>query len=251
MRRKRNHFSVVVLVAIFWLAVSLINRFNYNSFLSFKNADPGSAFTSTTLIGAPPISLEDIPPYESIDVVEINGNKPYFDSSDYVGVFEHYSDLDLLGRCGVASCAAGIELRPTEERGSIGNVKPSGWNQAKYPGIVPTNPAFVYHRCHLIAFSIAGELDNQLNLITGTEHFNEEGMLVYEKKVLEYIDDNPDNHVLYRVTPMFEGVNLVASGVLMEACSVEDDGCVFCVFIYNVEPGVEIDYLTGETWVVG
>jgi DNA-entry nuclease len=139
---------------------------------------------------------------------------------------------------------------PTGERGEIGSIKPSGWNQAKYEGVIDSSPAYLYNRCHLIAYCLTAENANEKNLITGTRYMNVNGMLPFEEQVAKYLDIY-DNHVLYRVTPIYEGRNLVASGVLMEAYSVEDEGegISFCVYCYNVQPGVEIDYRTGKSWL--
>lgn len=190
----------------------------------------------------------EIPEYEETPYVEINGNQPYFTESEYVlESFEIYSELDELGRCGTAYANVCREIMPTEERGAIGSVKPTGWHTVKYPGIISDN--YLYNRCHLIAFSLAGENANEKNLITGTRYLNVEGMLPFEMEVLDYVEET-DNHVLYRVTPVFEGDNMVADGVVMEAYSVEDsgEGVSFCVYVYNVQPGIEIDYATGESW---
>ena len=164
------------------------------------------------------------------------------------GTFETYSELDSLGRCGVAYACVSRELMPTQERGQIGNVKPTGWVQAKYEGIVDSQPPYLYNRCHLIAYCLTAENDNRRNLITGTRYMNVQGMLPFEEKVARYLDGH-DNHVLYRVTPDFHGKELLARGVLIEAYSVEDngEGICFCVYCYNVQPGVEIDYATGES----
>ena len=139
---------------------------------------------------------------------------------------------------------------PTGKRGKIGSVEPSGWRQAKYEGLIDSDPPFLYNRCHLIAYCLTAENANEENLITGTHYMNVEGMLPFEEQVAKYLDRN-DNHVLYRVTPVFEGDNLVAGGVLMEAYSVEDDGegISFCVYCYNVQPGVIIDYVTGASHI--
>jgi DNA-entry nuclease len=183
-----------------------------------------------------------------------NGNVPYFTDEDKTRalseVWEDYSELDELGRCGVAYANLCTELRPTEERGEIGSVKPTGWHTVKYSGVVDGN--YLYNRCHLIAFMLAGENANPKNLITGTRYFNVVGMLEYESKTDDYMDANPDNHVLYRVTPVFDGENLVADGVLMEGYSVEDNGALsFCVFVKNIQPSITIDYATGESWLDG
>lgn len=191
----------------------------------------------------------ELPQYSGTPYVEVNHNVPFFDASDYlIKSFEEYSELDNLGRCGVAYACLSKELMPTEERGKIGMVKPSGWHTVKYPKQI--EDLYLYNRCHLIAWCLTGENANEKNLITGTRYMNVEGMLPWEEKVANYID-RTNNHVLYRVTPIFEGANLVASGVLMEAYSVEDkgEGIQFCVYCFNVQPGIEIDYLTGESRV--
>ena len=195
------------------------------------------------------VTLDSIPEYSGDAYIYINNNVPFFTETELTtDAFETYSSLDYLGRCGVAYANICSETLPTEDRGDISSVYPSGWNQEKYEGIVDQN--WLYNRCHLIAHSLAGEDANERNLITGTRYMNIEGMWQLEETVLYYIKDNPDNHVLYRVTPIFEGNNLVASGVLMEAYSVEDcgKGVCFNVYCYNVQPGVVIDYATGESW---
>lgn len=192
-------------------------------------------------------SLDDIPAFSTEPYVVINGNEPYFTDDDLTTeVFETYSDLDDLGRCGVAYANICQELMPTEERGEIGSVKPSGWAQNKYDWV---DGKYLYNRCHLIGFQLAGENANELNLITGTRYMNVDGMLPFENMVADYVHET-DGHVLYRVTPVYEDDNLLASGVLMEALSVEDKGesIEFCIFCYNAQPGVEIDYTTGENW---
>lgn len=193
-------------------------------------------------------SHTEIPIYQSETYIELNGNIPNFTEEDYnTKPFEYYSDLDSLGRCGVAYANICKELMPTEERGKIGMIKPSGWQTVKYPELVEGN--YLYNRCHLIGFQLAGENANEKNLITGTRYFNVDGMLPFENMVAEYVEET-GNHVLYRVTPEYEGENLVASGVRMEAWSVEDEGEGICfhVFVYNVQPGIVIDYKTGESW---
>ena len=192
--------------------------------------------------------FDSVPEYRGTPYIEINSDIPFFTQEDKkrTDAFENYSDLDDLGRCGVAYANICEEIMPTEERtGSLSSVSPSGWNQKKYNG------EWIYNRSHLIGFQLAGENANRKNLITGTRYFNVDGMLPFENTVADYIDDNPNNHVLYRVPPKYkEEQDLVAYGVLMEAWSVEDNGygCQFCVFIYNVQPGIEIDYATGESW---
>ena len=197
-----------------------------------------------------PVSLDDIPAYSGEAYVEINGNVPFFTEQDWTtDAFETYSELDALGRCGVAYANVCAEIMPTEPRGRIGSVRPSGWHTIRYNGLIEGN--YLYNRCHLIGYQLAGENANPKNLITGTRYLNTTGMLPFENEVDDYVDET-GNHVLYRVTPIFEGDDLVASGVLMEAYSVEDQGTLsFCVYCYNVQPGVEIDYATGDSWLSG
>ncbi len=193
--------------------------------------------------------LSDIPAYAGYASITLHNNIPYFtdEEKENITSFETYSDLDSLGRCGVAYANLSRELQPTEERGAIGSVHPSGWHTVNYHDLIDGN--YLYNRCHLIAFQLAGENANEKNLITGTRYLNVVGMLPYENEVADYLNEN-DAHVLYRVTPIFEGDNLVADGVLMEAYSVEDQGAgvQFCVYCYNVQPGIGIDYATGESW---
>ena len=191
--------------------------------------------------------LASVPAYSGSPYVQLFGNEPQFSDADKArGSFEEYSELDSLGRCGVAFALIGTETMPTEERGSIGMVKPSGWHTVRYDGLVDGN--YLYNRCHLIGYQLAGENANPKNLITGTRYLNVEGMLPFEDEVAAYVE-RTGNHVLYRVTPVFEGDNLVAAGVQMEAWSVEDEGAgvSFDVFCYNVQPGVDIDYATGDS----
>ena len=192
------------------------------------------------------VSLEDVPAYSGAPYVEIDGNQPDFTEENYTTAsFEEYAPLDLLGRCGTAYACISTDLVPTEERGSIGQVKPSGWHTVKYDFV---DGKYLYNRCHLIGYQLTGENANECNLITGTRYLNVEGMLPFENLVADYIRET-GNHVLYRATPVFEGSNLVASGVQLEGWSVEDegDGICFNVYCYNVQPGVTIDYATGES----
>lgn len=193
------------------------------------------------------ISLDEIPEYAGAPFVEINGNIPRFEEEDFEKeVFEKYHSLDILGRCGEAYAKLGRELMPNEERESISEVIPTGWQNRKYDGI---EQGYLYNRCHLIGYQLAGENANEKNLITGTRYMNVDGMLPLENKVADYIQET-GNHVLYRVTPIYDGADMVASGVQMEAESVEDGGKGICfnVYCYNVQPGIEIDYATGENW---
>ena len=189
---------------------------------------------------------EDLPSYSGSPSVEVNGNVPFFTDEDLkTQEFEFYSDMDSLGRCGTAWANVCVDTMPVEERGRIGSVKPTGWHTVKYDGI---DGHYLYNRCHLIGYQLTGENANSKNLITGTRYMNVEGMLPYENEVSYAVTDF-NFHVLYRVTPVFEGNNLLASGVLMEAESVEDQGerIRFCVYCYNVQPGITIDYATGDS----
>lgn len=191
--------------------------------------------------------LSNWPEYDNESYAVINNNEPEFTEEDMTTEsYEYYSELDSQGRCGVVYANLGLDLMPTEERQSIGQVKPSGWKTVKYDNV---DGKYLYNRCHLIGFQLSGENANEKNLITGTRYMNTEGMLPFENMVADYIKET-GNHVFYRVTPIFEGDNLVASGVQMEAKSVEDDGEGICfnVYVYNVQPGIEIDYGTGESW---
>lgn len=196
------------------------------------------------------LSQWEIPPYTSEPYTAINDNLPFFTDDEITDQsFEAYSPLDALGRCGAAFACVGQDLMPTEERGSIGQVKPSGWHLVKYDCV---DGKYLYNRCHLIGYQLTAENANERNLITGTRYLNIEGMLPFENQVADYVQQT-GNHVLYRVTPVFEGDNLLASGVLMEGYSVEDSGAgiCFCVYAFNVQPGVQIDYGTGESALIG
>lgn len=227
----------------------------------------GSAQFATELEAAPPqeesekaappqeeaaetaASDTDIPAYSGEPYVTVNNNVPQFLDAELSTVsYEYYSDLDELGRCGVVYACIGTDLMPTEERGNIGPVKPSGWHTIKY-SVVDGN--YLYNRCHLIGYQLSGENDNVKNLITGTRYMNVEGMLPFENRVADYVRETK-NHVMYRVTPVFDGDNLLVNGVQIEAQSVEDDGggISFNVYCYNVQPGIGIDYATGDSWLV-
>ena len=195
------------------------------------------------------ISENSIPDYSDKAYVILNNNKPEFTESEITTkAFEKYSELDNLSRCGVAFACLGIETMPTEERGEIGMVKPSGWHLKKYDCV---DGKYLYNRCHLIGFQLSGENANDRNLITGTRYLNIEGMLPFENQVADYIEETC-NHVMYRVTPIFEGDNLLCKGVKMEALSVEDNGkgISFNVFCYNAQPSIKIDYKTGESYLI-
>ena len=206
-------------------------------------AEPGSA-------PAAAVALEVVPAFSVAPYVEIDGNQPAFSEAERTAEsFETYSALDELGRCGPAFACIGQDLMPTQERESISQVRPTGWQNAEYDFV---DGGYLYNRCHLIGFQLTGENANERNLITGTRYMNVEGMLPFENMVADYVKET-GNHVLYRVTPVFEAEELVARGVQMEAWSVEDegDGVCFNVYVYNNQPGVEIDYRTGESRAAG
>ena len=193
-------------------------------------------------------SLDTLPEYSGNPYIVVNDNTPFFTEADKTTAsFEQYGELDSLGRCTTAYANVGKDLMPTEKRGSIGSVKPTGWQTAKYDNV---DGKYLYNRCHLIGYQLTAENANKKNLITGTRYLNVNGMLPFENMVADYVKET-DNHVLYRVTPIFTGDNLVADGVLMEGYSVEDegDGICFCVYAYNVQPGITIDYATGDSWL--
>ena len=194
------------------------------------------------------VSLEQLPAYSGEPFVVLEDNVPKFSEEDFTTQsYETYGELDVYNRCTYTVACIGRDLMPTEDRGDIGQVKPTGWVTAKYDFV---DGKYLYNRCHLIGFQLTGENANERNLITGTRYMNVDGMLPFENMVADYIKET-GNHVLYRVIPVFDGENLVASGVTMEAWSVEDNGEGICyyVFVYNVQPGVEIDYATGESWL--
>ena len=213
------------------------------------NANTDNEFESESTSGnsASEFDIASIPAYTSSPYIVINDNNPFFTEDDYTTeAFETYSDLDSLGRCGVAYANICQELMPTEDRESISSVTPSGWINNEYSTDL-VDGGYLYNRCHLIGFQLAGENANEKNLITGTRYMNVEGMLPFENMVADYVKET-NNHVLYRVTPVFVEDNLVANGVLMEAWSVEDNGGGICfnVYVYNVQPGIVIDYATGD-----
>ncbi|MCD7840784.1 MAG: DNA/RNA non-specific endonuclease [Erysipelotrichaceae bacterium] len=234
-RRKKKSFLKRFIMIMLSLAIIV-----FGGYIVSENVEIEIRWKNNTSI-----DLDSIPEYDENPYVEINDNIPYFtDDEITTDVFEEYSELDSLGRCGVAYANICQELMPTEKRQSIGMIKPTGWQIAKYDFI---DGEYLYNRCHLIGFQLAGENANEKNLITGTRYMNVDGMLPFENMVADYVKET-DNHVLYRITPLFDGDNLVASGVEMEAYSVEDDGEGICfnVYVYNVHPGIVIDYATGD-----
>ena len=211
---------------------------NKNTRMSNETSDKLSDTPSTSY------DLESIPEYSGEPYVTIHDNVPFFSEEEFTtDAFETYSELDDLGRCGTAYANICEEIMPTEKRGKIGMIKPSGWHTVKYTGI---DGNYLYNRCHLIGYQLSAENANEKNLITGTRYLNVTGMLPFENMVADYVNET-GNHVLYRVTPIYNQENLVADGVLMEAQSVENDDLAFCVYCYNVQPGIEIDYHTGDS----
>ena len=235
--RKRNHYPVAVLLLLLALLFGGCSYVQSGLDTQAVQENTQKSYEST-----------DIPAYAGNSFVILDDNKPAFSKQDRerTDAFETYSNLDKLGRCGVAYANICKELMPTEERGAIGMVKPTGWHTVKYDNV---EGKYLYNRCHLIGYQLAGENANEKNLITGTRYLNVTGMLKFEDRVADYVKAT-DHHVLYRVTPVFEGDNLVATGLEMEAYSVEDcgKGVSFHVFVYNIQPGITIDYATGESW---
>lgn len=236
-RRKNKQNSIYFIVTlIIFLIVGV-----YEGKIVFQPIEDNS-----NVVNQVSYDLASIPEYSNANYVVLNNNEPNFTESDYTtDSFERYSELDSLGRAKVAYANIGVDLMPTEERGSIGQVKPSGWHLVKYDIV---NGKYLYNRCHLIGFQLTGENANEKNLITCTRQMNTVGMLEFENKVANYIKST-NNHVLYRVTPIYKDDNLLASGVVMEAYSVEDsgEGIKFNVFVYNVQDGIDIDYKTGDS----
>ena len=239
--KKRRNKRIIVIAILCLIAIVVFPgiAITLHSFETAKSSILGTGHASATDFS--------IPQYSGSAYVEINDNIPFFEESDITSTpYEEYSSLDRLGRCGPAMACLGRETMPTEERGEIGMIRPSGWHTVRYDDLIEDK--YLYNRCHLIAYSLAGENDNELNLITGTRYMNIEGMLPFEIEAIDYILDT-GNHVLYRVTPCFFENDLVARGVLMEAYSVEDNGRGLCfnVFVFNVQPGINIDYRTGNS----
>lgn len=237
----KKRLSIISLILVLLLTLTACGG-------SLTNGDifPEPENTTTENTQSTTTTLANIPEYSGSPYIALNDNQPQFKSDDYTTIaFEEYAELDYLGRCGVTFACVGVEIMPTEERGSIGQVKPTGWVTAKYDFV---DGKYLYNRCHLIGFQLTGENANTRNLITGTRYMNVDGMLPFENMIADYVKET-ENHVLYRVTPIFEGENLVASGVQMEAWSVEDNGEGICfnVYCYNVQPGVQIDYATGKS----
>lgn len=247
MAKKKNYKSSknintkqIITSLIILIIMIIIAYFAQQSDYNFNNVEKNNNIFGKTTYA----NLVDVPDYTGEICVMINNNKPYFNENDYTTkAFESYSDLDYLGRCGVAYANICKETMPPvgDSRGDISSIHPTGWKQMKIKG------EYLYNRCHLIAHCLSDEDANIQNLITGTRYFNVQGMLPKENLVLEYMKENKDNHVLYRITPYFKGENLLASGVQMEAYSVEDNGKLsFNVFVYNIQPNLTLNYETGE-----
>ena len=222
------------------------DSFENNESSNISTPSDNKENTNQTQSASKPVSLDSIPAYSGKAYVYINNGNPGFSDSDLkTKSYEYYSPRDRLGRCGVVHACIGRDIMPTEDRGSIGMVKPTGWHTVKYDCV---DGKYLYNRCHLIGFQLTGENANEENLITGTRYMNVTGMLPFENMVADYVKET-GNHVMYRVTPLFKGNNLLAQGVQMEAYSVEDDGDGICfnVFVYNVQPQITIDYATGES----
>lgn len=236
-RRKNKQNSIYFIVALIIFLIGGV----YEGKIVFQPIEDNS-----NVVNQVSYDLASIPEYSNANYVVLNNNEPNFMESDYTtDSFERYSELDSLGRAKVAYANIGVDLMPTEERGSIGQVKPSGWHLVKYDIV---NGKYLYNRCHLIGFQLTGENANEKNLITCTRQMNTVGMLEFENKVANYIKST-NNHVLYRVTPIYKDDNLLASGVVIEAYSVEDsgEGIKFNIFVYNVQDGIDIDYKTGDS----
>lgn len=242
--KKFNLKSAVLLLA----AAALFSACSKISVpLRLIQAKNGGASVSQTQDYAANFSASSVPAYSGEPYAVINNNVPFFKPDEITDVsFEEYSALDSLGRCGVCTASIGKDLMPDKERGDIGQIKPTGWHTVRYDEIV--DGKYLYNRCHLIGYQLSGENSNEKNLITGTRYMNVQGMLPFENEVADYVK-RTKNHVMYRSTPVFSGENLLADGVLLEAYSVEDvgSGVEFCVFCYNVQPGISIDYSTGES----
>ncbi len=237
--KKNPVLSVIILVVLALLAYFYLSNASFQS-----NPTPADSLHESNV----PVEngSDEIPEYSGEPYCELNGNIPVFTDEEFSAEsYEYYSDLDELGRCGVAIASVGQDLMPTEERGNISQIHPTGWHSVSYDVVPGGN---LYNRCHLIGYQLTGENANEKNLITGTRYLNVTGMLPFENMIADYVKETC-NHVVYKVTPVFEGDELIARGVILEAKSVEDDGegIMFNVYVYNVQPGIIIDYQTGES----
>lgn len=251
MRRKNNRtMRKALFVLIAFICIGIVGCFNPDIQKYFSNTESltNAAIQEVSNTNTVSFNLANIPDYAGESYVILNDNQPSFEDSDLDATsFEKYSELDYLGRCGVAYACLSIDTMPSanEKRESISSIEPSGWINKKYDNV---DGGYLYNRCHLIGYQLSAENANEKNLITGTRYMNTEGMLPFENQVADYIKET-NNHVLYRVTPIYENENLVASGVQIEAKSVEDNGKGICfnVYCYNVQSGITIDYKTGES----
>lgn len=263
--RKFKYMSLLLVIGLFLNGCTSASNsesdlsFQEEVFITQENTEPEVAIDTTEQEQAPenndnkPDTISvvetDYPAYTGQAFITVNDNVPFFTESDMTTkTYESYSPLDTLDRPGMAIACLGTETMPAEgeKRGEIGMVKPVGWHTVKYPEVI--SDLYLYNRCHLIGWQLSAENANELNLITGTRYLNVIGMLPFEDETADYIHSTK-NHVLYRVTPIYTGDNLVCDGLLMEAQSVEDDGLSFCVYCYNVQPGIGIDYATGDSWL--
>lgn len=238
---------LVVMTLLGWTNKEFLQEYLFSEYGIFGSETSYGNELEGYTVGSMSEILSSVPEFTDQPYVVINNNVPFFtdEEKETADAFEYYSNLDDLGRCGVALANVCKELMPTGERGNIGQVKPTGWQTEKYDHV---DGKYLYNRCHLIGFQLTGENANEKNLITGTRYMNVDGMLPFENMIDDYVDET-ENHVLYRVTPVFEGEELVARGVLMEAYSIEDqgEGICFNVYVYNNQPGVVIDYATGDS----
>lgn len=245
MKLRKSQITVLIFAVIAYAAAATLDAYTVNQRIkeARQDARQETAYEEPAggLVNAP--TGFSLPAYEGEAWTVMNGNVPYMDDTDFHGTYVAPSEMDPLGRCGVAEAVLGPGTLPEGERGEIGHVRPSGWHTVKYNDRIEGN--YLYNRCHLIAWSLSGLNDDERNLITGTRYLNIQGMWTYEEQVLDYIRDTGDK-VHYRSSPIFVDDELVARGVLLEACS-EDGNLVFCVFLHNVQPGIEIDYGTGES----
>ena len=250
LKRKRRFRQIGLFLArLLFIGALFAMLYLVRRFMPGAGEDTSLSGLSVSLGNGEEVTL-DVPSWKGEPFYTLNGDRPFFDpeKADFQG--QEYSSLDSLGRCGPARALLDARMMTTEVREDITKVRPSGWHQIRYRGIIDSEPPFLYHRCHLIAYSLTGQGANEKNLITGTRYFNVHGMLPFEKEIMDYLWDT-DFHVLYRVTPVFDGKDLLCRGVIMEAWSVEDGGrgVKFCVSLQNVQPGIRIDYQDGYSTI--
>lgn len=241
MKLRKGQIAFLIFAIIAYAAASTLNAYTENQRIKDAQQETAPMESPGELVNAP--DGFSLPQYEGEPWTVMNGNVPYMDDTDFINTYVMPSEMDALGRCGIAEAVLGPDTLPEGERGEIGHVKPSGWHTVKYNDRIEGN--YLYNRCHLIAWSLSGLNDDERNLITGTRYLNIQGMWTYEEQVLDHIRDT-GSKVHYRSSPIFMDDELVARGVLLETCS-EDGNLTFCVFLHNVQPGVEIDYATGES----